>query len=92
MGKLFTVIYTSTSVDFCKTRINQLAYEESMEKLEIIFTFKFTVLFYTTGSQSVVQGPVEGPKAFHGAHEVLPFSITYLWKGVFSLYKYLETD
>lgn len=95
MGKLFTVIYTSTSVGFCKTRINQLACEESIEKLEIIFTFRFTVLFYTTGSQSVVQEPVEGPKALHGAHKVLPFSITYLCKGIFSLYalyKYLETD
>lgn len=45
MGKLFIVIYPGTSVGFFKTRINQLACEESMEKLEIIFTFRFTVLF-----------------------------------------------
>lgn len=95
MGKLFTVFYTSTSIGFCKTRINQLACEESMEKLEIIFTFSFIVLYYTAGFQSVVQVPVESLKVLHGVHRVLPFSVTYLCKGIFSLYalyKYLETD
>lgn len=89
MGKPIAVIYASISVGFCKTKINQFACEESMEKLEIVLTFRFTVLFYTIVSQSVVQGPIEGPK-------VLPFSITYLRESVFSSYalykQYIETD
>lgn len=65
MGKPFT-IYTRASFGLCDIRTSQLVCEKTMEKLEIILTFRCTVLFYTIGLQSVVQGPVEVPKTHSG--------------------------
>lgn len=85
MGKLFTVIYTSTSVGFCKTRINQLACEESMEKLEIIFTFRFTVLFYATVLKVWFKDPWRAPRPFMGPTRSFFFQL-HIWVRVFFLY------
>lgn len=85
MGKPFTVIYTRASFGLCNTRTRQLSCEETMEKLEIILTFRCIVLFYTIRLQSVVQGPIEVPKTHSGVHKFFSFPTIYLCEGVFSL-------
>lgn len=66
MGKPFTIIYTRALFGLCNIRTSQLVCEKTMEKVEIILTFRCTVLFYTIGLHSVVQGLVEVPSTHSG--------------------------